>query len=261
MLHFNHETHLRLESKGVHGIDKALRRLKALDCRYCHQQDSHGRQMVPVRYERNCAECHPLTVRIAAPTNEPTVQEHVEAFCRQPAPHATPDVVSAVLRERLRLLAQQNPALWTAGPASEPPRLLAGGRSEEPGAGKLSQWVDSQTAIVSQLLFDSSGGCRYCHLEKRGSTAGLALVEYERTNIPSTWFPHAKFSHAKHGLMACGECHDQARTSTRTADVLMPTKQKCLECHSTQGGARGRARTDCLECHRYHPPGGEETPD
>ena len=60
---------------------------------------------------------------------------------------------------------------------------------------------------------------------------------------------------AKHGLMACCDCHDQATTSTRTADVLMPPKQKCVECHTNTGGSRERARADCLECHQYHSSG------
>jgi predicted CXXCH cytochrome family protein len=211
-----------------------------------------GRRMVAVRYEQACAECHPLNVRIVAEPSDAAVRESVEAFCRQPAPHAAPALVSAVLRERLRLLAQQHPSVGMSDPASEPLRSLPGRRPEPLIPRDLAEWVDSQTSKVRQLLFDSAGGCRYCHIAKGDRPEGLAPVEYERTNLPVSWFPYAKFSHAKHGLMACSDCHDQARTSTRTRDVLMPTKQLCVACHSSQGSPRGHARTDCLECHEYH---------
>jgi predicted CXXCH cytochrome family protein len=208
--------------------------------------------MAPVRYDKDCAECHPLAVRIAAETSDSTVREHVQAFCRQPAPHAAPDLVSAVLRERLRLLAQQNPLLWMSDPVSEPLRSMPGRRPEQLVPRDLSGWVDYQTSFLQVLLFDSAGGCRYCHIAKRENKERLALAEYERTNIPVSWFPYAQFSHAKHGLMACNECHDTARTSSRTRDVLMPSKQICGQCHSSERRSRGYARADCLECHHYH---------
>ncbi|HLJ96221.1 MAG TPA: cytochrome c3 family protein [Gemmataceae bacterium] len=257
-LHFNHQIHLRLPEKSLHGIDGAVRRLNQLECRLCHRPDAQGRHMAPVRYERDCAECHPLAIRITATTNDSTVREAMEAFGRQPAPHLSPDLVSAVLRERLRRFAQQNPMIGKDEATSEPLRSFPGNRPRQIAPRDPSSWVDLQTAILQRLLFDSPGGCRYCHLAKAGSKPGTAPAEYESTNLPDSWFPYARFSHAKHGLMACGECHDQARTSTRTADVLMPTKQKCVECHWNQSGVRNRARADCLECHQYHGPGPRE---
>jgi hypothetical protein len=250
-LHFNHQIHLRLEEKGMHGMDGALPRLKKLACGSCHQPDSRGRHMAPVRYDRHCAECRPLAVRMLADTKDATVREAVEAFCRQPAPHSEPDLVSAVLRQRLRLLAEQNPMVWNIDRAPQLLRPIPGRRLEPSLPRDLSSWVDDQTSVLRRLLFESPGGCRYCHVAKKGAD-GLALAEYELTNVPVSWFPYAKFSHAKHGLMECNECHDKAGTSTRTGDVLLPSKQKCVECHGSQGGLRGRARADCLECHQYH---------
>ena len=236
---------------GLAGITKALDRLKSLECGSCHQPDSRGRHMVPVRYERDCAECHPLTVRIATQASDRKVEEAVEAFCRQPAPHVVPSLVSAVLRERLRLLAQENRMLWKQSDASVTLRSLPGKRAEQSVAHELSDWVDRQTSAVEHLLFDSPGGCRYCHIPKTKGTDRLSVAEYELTNVPVSWFPYAKFSHAKHSLMGCIECHSQARTSTRTWDVLLPPKEKCMNCHSNQA-SRVSARADCLECHEYH---------
>jgi hypothetical protein len=251
-LHFNHQMHLHLEGKGLHDIAGALARLEELGCGYCHQPDARGRRMVPVRYEKACAACHPLNVRIVAEPAEAAASAIIEAFCRQPAPHVAPALVSAVLRERLRLLAQQHPKIAITDPRVEPLRCLPGRRPEPPIPRDLADWVDYQTSQVSRLLFDSPGGCRYCHIAKNDTQERFAPVEYEPTNVPVSWFPYAKFSHAKHGLMACSDCHEQARTSSHTRDVLMPVKQTCVQCHSNRAGPQGRARADCLECHEYH---------
>jgi hypothetical protein len=250
-LHFNHEVHLHVQAAGLRGMDRALERLKNLECGSCHQPDARGRHMVPVRYDRDCAQCHPLNVRIPSPARDRTVEEAVEAFCRQPAPHVAPPLISAVLRERLRLLAQENPKLWKQGGDSDTLRAMPGLHPERWVAHDLSNWVDAQTTTVERLLFDSPAGCRYCHIPKNRSTTGWGAPEFEGTNVPVSWFPYAKFSHAKHGLMACTECHSHAKTSTRTSDVLLPPKEKCLNCHSSEA-PRVRARADCLECHEYH---------
>jgi hypothetical protein len=250
-LHFNHQVHLHLRATGLHGIEKALDRLKSLECGSCHQPDARGHHMVPVRYQRHCAECHPLTVRIATPASDRKIEQVVEAFCQQPAPHVAPPLVSAVVRERLRLLAQENPRLWRQGGTAGTLRSIPGRRPERSVVRDLSDWVDYESSTVERLLFDSPGGCRYCHIPKKGTRVGFGVAEYEWTNIPISWFPHAKFSHAKHGLMACTECHSRARTSTRTSDVLLPRKEKCLNCHNSQASGVN-ARADCLECHEYH---------
>jgi len=68
------------------------------------------------------------------------------------------------------------------------------------------------------------------------------------TNMQTRWLPHSRFSHRAHRPFACVGCHDQAKTSTKTADVLLPTIATCRMCH---GGAAG-ARVACVECHTYH---------
>jgi len=208
--------------------------------------------MTPVRYDKHCAECHPLTVQIVAETNDERVHQAAKAFGQEPAPHVAPDLVLAILRERLRLLAQRNPIIGLDDRMSEPLRRLPGRRPAPLVPLELSGWVDDQASMVQRLLFDAAGGCRYCHIAKREGSHPSGLPEYDPTNVPASWFPHAKFSHARHGLMPCSACHEQARTSTRTADVLMPLKSKCAACHNNQTGSRMRARADCLECHQYH---------
>jgi len=207
--------------------------------------------MAPVRYEKHCALCHPLAVQIVTQSNDGRVQQAARAFGQEPAPHVASDLVLAILRERLRLLAQQNPMICTDG-SPQSSRRIPGRQPEESAPRELSGWVDSQGASLQRLLYDAPGGCRYCHIGNRESGRDSRPPVYEPTNIPASWFPYAKFSHARHSLMQCGACHARAQTSTRTADVLMPLKSKCVECHNNQKGPGTHARADCLECHGYH---------
>ncbi|HVG38545.1 MAG TPA: cytochrome c3 family protein, partial [Pyrinomonadaceae bacterium] len=66
------------------------------------------------------------------------------------------------------------------------------------------------------------------------------------------WMLRANFTHAKHDSVSCEACHQQARTSQLTADVLMPAKQNCVACHSPE---TRKANSDCITCHTYHDPG------
>ena len=51
---------------------------------------------------------------------------------------------------------------------------------------------------------------------------------------PDRWLPGARFSHAFHESVACADCHAAAK-SERTSDVLIPTQQSCVRCHSPNG--------------------------
>ena len=83
--------------------------------------------MASVRYDKHCAECHPLAVQTVAQTNDFQVQPAAaKAFWQEPAPHVAPDLVLAILRERLRLLAQQYPTIWADQGTPEAIRSLPG---------------------------------------------------------------------------------------------------------------------------------------
>jgi hypothetical protein len=263
-LRFNHQAHLYLDEKMLRGIDGPLGQLKRQECSFCHQPDSSGGRMAPVRYDKHCALCHPLAVQIPAPTNDLQAQQAVTAFCQEPAPHVAPHLVLAILRERLRLLAQQNPLICVDEQTAEPARRIPGQTPDQLAPRELSGWIDHQASTLQRLLYDAPGGCRYCHIDKREGLVpkpefgNEGLPEYEPTSVPATWFPHAKFSHARHSLMQCSACHEKARSSTHTADVLMPLRSKCVECHNNQKGSGIRARADCLECHQYHGSAGDK---
>lgn len=86
--------------------------------------------------------------------------------------------------------------------------------------------ADSET-----YLFDKK--CVYCHAGKVG--------ESFRNVNPD--LPKSEFDHRRHRAVDCDSCHMQARTSTKTADVLLPAIKSCTPCHES---------SQCNTCHRFH---------
>lgn len=69
--------------------------------------------------------------------------------------------------------------------------------------------------------------------------------------------PEAIFSHGAHEEVKCESCHEGARTSSKTSDVLLPKVESCRTCHSALGGphptgGHSTVRSDCIMCHSYH---------
>jgi hypothetical protein len=62
------------------------------------------------------------------------------------------------------------------------------------------------------------------------------------------WLTRGEFSHRAHRAVECESCHVKARSSTRTADVLIPAMRSCLPCHQDSSAGLDR----CSKCHLYH---------
>ena len=68
-----------------------------------------------------------------------------------------------------------------------------------------------------------------------------------------------RFFHDKHIIdaeMGCVDCHEQALTSTKAADRLLPQMELCLNCHSLEDASENFPReedsappADCTTCH------------
>src|SRR5262249_9109902 len=131
------------------------------------------------------------------------------------------------------------------------------GRSSRPPEAEL-EWVDRQVANADRILFWSSSGCGDCHTVEGHRQAW----QIAPTDISKRWFGHSQFSHFSHRLSPkpsggqealvsgenCSACHEFARLSTKTEDVLMPAIGKCRECHGPAVNPKERARTDCVAC-------------
>jgi hypothetical protein len=146
--------------------------------------------------------------------------------------------------------------------------------------------------------YEAAGGCRYCHQVELDAVMSPADVQTPHTlsnwrivppNIPERWLVHSDFHHEPHRLLSCTTCHADIGQSKSTGDVNLPSIEVCRTCHSSDPSARAwlfsssplaegtpprtdrqqslqkllsranqGARTDCVECHRYHDPAKEK---
>lgn len=234
-LKFNHQLHLTSPN-----IAPLLGR--KLDCEDCHKPEASGVFHLKITFEENCRTCHSLQFDV----NNPGLRlphgnaEHVRAFLRS-LPDQYADFAKrngVVAQDALVQFAQTNYA-----------RVRA-----EFGSGEALErrifFSDAKTGpvpIVARL--DPQGaarfpGCAYCHqvTESAGSAPQITTPQ-----IPDRWMLRATFDHGKHFKMECERCHD-VKHSRDTADILLPAKQRCVECHSPQGGVAD----NCSTCHSYH---------
>jgi hypothetical protein len=228
-LKFNHKRHLTdtNDIPLVHG--------QRLDCAFCHQPGPGGMFFQKIAYEQHCRACHSLQFDDQNPTlTLPHGRaEHVRAFLRSLPTHyaelaqrdagKTPaEVGDFVTAQMLRL--RNN---FEDGTNLENAVFFTADRKNPAGPTK----------------FD---GCSTCH-EVKGHAAAVPSVR--RPSMPDRWMARAHFDHSKHTSVACTKCHDATR-SADTADVIMPGKASCVECHSPQG----KVASNCSFCHSYHAP-------
>lgn len=270
-LKFDHKVHLdpegvleldpkQAEKQGVPGKERREIKRRKLDCQSCHETDATGRYMQPINYEKHCQSCHPLSVQIVGDWKEGEPLENLaRSFSRTPAPHPSPkrtaEVVRGVVRDRLTrfITTPENASAFLHEKAPEEPKLIIPGTPTPPPLSKKAfEWVNHQQVEVERLLFEGAGGCQYCHQKKsESSRTPDGLPEFRKTDVPDRWMEHARFNHNSHRMLDCVSCHSGAPTSTTEANVLLPHVESCLQCHHPGAGA---ARSDCVECHRYHDP-------
>ncbi|HVX12834.1 MAG TPA: hypothetical protein VHC22_16750 [Pirellulales bacterium] len=233
-LRFNHRKHC-----GAEGLLRPDGTRRALSCEHCHQVDHASGLMRPIQHKAHCAECH---------ANQLHFDE--QRFPGQQVTHGPIDKVRGELLDRYARLVRLHPEL------AQDPRLVEKMREAPGGADRLSksgwQWADDRIeTALDRLLHRKQLGCRYCHTAVQEPDDDLRNWSIDDPQIPSHWFEHAKFRHDRHQLLTCGECHGAATESSQTADILLPSIERCHSCHGASAG-RGAARSDCVECHVYH---------
>jgi pSer/pThr/pTyr-binding forkhead associated (FHA) protein len=87
--------------------------------------------------------------------------------------------------------------------------------------------------------------CSKCHILIRSGRRIAATPP----DIPTRWFFTSRFTHTPHRNISCEACHETARQSTKTSDVLMPLRKNCTGCH---GGQSAKTSSSCATCHGYH---------
>jgi hypothetical protein len=99
--------------------------------------------------------------------------------------------------------------------------------------------ADQLVKDAEEYLFGRK--CGYCH---EGGGPDVRKVG----TIGGEWFQRAEFKHRSHRAVACESCHASARSSMKTADVLIPKMESCLPCHADSQAGLDR----CGVCHQYH---------
>ena len=258
-LKFDHKFHL---SERVLQADG-----KPLSCETCHKLDSTGAYLQPITYEKSCQECHKLQMDVMEPDflvphptsgdpNANAVRNFLVDLGTQYANYATQEkgltspgdikkfVASAMGRVQTKVrngISLENQVFGNAtNDISAPHTIYFGDHPPE--------------ASPANAPFK---GCAECH--EISGTPGVASGPGDDGRAgqwhvtppvtPDRWLVHAKFNHAAHSaIRSCEECHDKARQSSLTSDILLPDKASCVKCHSQQGGVA----SNCATCHDFH---------
>lgn len=249
---------------------KSMEEPVKLQCAACHVLDggdlskdplpglpkhSDGAYFLPITYENNCQGCHTLAVAGTILADGKEDKESKVKFDKIVVPHRLQPAAVMKYLENV-FLAQ----------AARGETALMGHKLERPLPGKklaalpdltVREHVDRQLANVKKFMFEAENknACMECHHIEPGKEKGM-LGTIVPGVIPQVWFKGARFDHKAHRAVDCKSCHDGAATSIKSADVLIPGMDNCLQCHSPRGqdekGAFGGVDHACTTCHNYH---------
>jgi len=242
-LRFSHRTHL--DPVKVHRTDTGA----APGCSDCHSLASDGEHFQPINMESRCRSCHSL----AFDENEPLKQ----------LPHA--DVAAAVTALEEHFLRRQLVPQSALQSVRRRPgqALIADPCTRNPVA-----CAHDRADLEAENQFTRSG-CITCHeVREQPGLPPATRWQVLPVRLVVDWYPHARFDHAVHlgvaidgqvGDRNCLGCHAADR-SEASADILIPTLQRCLDCHGERRGA-GIVKLDCSACHAFHPAAPRPRPD
>jgi predicted CXXCH cytochrome family protein len=113
----------------------------------------------------------------------------------------------------------------------------------------LKLYAPKQFSSYSDNL--KKNGCAYCHditESKQGDTLPWRIAPLQ---INQDWFSKAQFNHGAHQTQQCISCH-KVEESESSAEVAIPDRQSCLQCHSGNKPKHKRIASNCMSCHNFH---------
>ena len=245
-LQFNHARHFAADIPSVKG-----RKLACIDC---HVPDASGNYFQKISFEKHCQTCHSL--------------QFDGANKDLPLPHGNPEHIRAFLRSlptQYAALAGKQGIINQREVEDFVKEQMIQLRKQVRTGEELEQQVffnASRKAPVSEVAGIRSEatarfpGCAYCH---EVTPQGGLVPKITRPMVMDRWLPGGSFSHTKHTAANCVLCH-AATQSKVTADILLPSKAVCAECHQPKGAhqTKGGAPSECFTCHGYHFPQRED---
>lgn len=226
-LKYSHQVHL--DAKGV---SSPLGRT-VMVCRDCHHLDKTGAHFKPMSMQETCQQsrCHKLYFT-----------EPVEGL----APHGSEREVMNKLREHY--------IKWLIDPTTE--NMAACAQTSRPinvVKRTLECANDLAQKYAATTLFKEDGEdleCVLCHEVSKTENRDIPW-KVKPLRMSQDFQPGAVFPHSKHDTVNCTECHDKVNSKV-SADVAMPAIKKCRECHVGNRPVRGKIRSACDSCHRFH---------
>lgn len=208
-LRFNHAFHLTTS-----GIPNGEGRREVMQCVQCHRLvETKGIvDPVPLTFKDHCQRCHKLTFDPRYPEVPHGVDLTTVYGAILEAYAGNRDIVGKSPEETRRILTSL-------------PRVA----------------TDARAAINFEQVKKTK--CSKCHDIDRD---GKRITS--KPDIPTRWLLRAKFTHTKHQDLSCESCHETARQSTNTSDVLVPLRGNCTRCHGVPSAKISR----CTTCHGYH---------
>ncbi|KAF0166672.1 MAG: forkhead-associated protein [Rhodocyclaceae bacterium] len=223
-LRFSHRAH-----QGKLRLPSDPRLFRTMDCGDCHQVDSGDLRFRPVTMKGHCFECH----KEAFDFNPPLDGHRL--------PHGSERAVMDALENfhLKKILAEA---------------ALRGGRAAAGGI-PLQQALDTAAARARKAVAALAGemGCGLCHETKAADETSAVPWTIQRVTVTEHWLPAARFSHEKHRVGKCADCHAVSH-SDRSADIAIPDIEMCRQCHSGERPAGGKIASPCASCHRFHQP-------
>ena len=226
-LQFSHAVHLKKD--GVSSPEGNT----VLACSGCHRLEPDGEHFAAMDMKMTCQQsgCH--RIRYVAPINGRV-------------PHGPVQNILNHLRITYAKLIAAEPAKFAKACKKLP--------TTQDKVGHVLACADMLALEYARdNLFKQDGydlECRLCHdvIE-----TGHKEVPWKITppQINRDWQPRAHFSHARHGTMACADCHDKASSET-SGDYSFPEIGQCRDCHTDKTGDLIRVRSSCETCHRFH---------
>ncbi len=294
-LKFPHDRHLRdnlpvqyvskLDSPGAEPAPDADRPRVNLRCYDCHRHglstqewkysraELHDRPglaathsepslqaayMEPIRYSLHCAKCHPLGSD--------------SRFSGQDAqvPHLTPPEIRTFLWGEFGRFIKANPIVLERGSEdvwrqptfikSDEPKELTPAQHEQ-----LLVRVEEEVKKYETRIYRDRGICHDCHEVVEPPAGSGELISIVPPNIPERWYGSASFSHERHRVLDCLECHAEAPAKSESGGKpMLPVLKVCRACHGPLGGTPSGPAAGvsdrCVLCHTFHRPVGVGLP-
>ena len=189
--------------------------VREMACTSCHVPQGKEMRFNPISFKNNCSSCHADQLRVGAKELNLSV------------PHGNEESVFNMLK------------------------------------------LNAPKQFTSYADTLKNNGCAYCHtvIENKAELKGKPVVNGKPSiedqsgdklpwritplSINDDWFSKAQFNHGAHRTQQCISCH-KVEDSESSAEVAIPDRQSCLQCHSGKNPKHKRIASNCMSCHNFH---------